>query len=35
LHGSVSLEIGGNFAGMGTDGYPLFEVELAAMTAFP
>jgi AcrR family transcriptional regulator len=31
LHGFVSLEIGGNFAGMGIDGASLFEVELATM----
>jgi hypothetical protein len=31
LHGFVSLEIGGNFAGMGIDGASLFEVELGTM----
>ena len=31
LHGFVSLEIGGNFAGMGIDGASLFEVEIDAM----
>jgi len=35
LHGFVSLEIGGNFAGMGIDGASLFEVEIAAMAALP
>jgi AcrR family transcriptional regulator len=31
LHGFVSLEIGGNFAGMRIDGASLFEVELDSM----
>ena len=32
LHGFVSLEIGGNFQGMGIDAEALFEREVAAMT---
>ena len=31
LHGFVSLEIGGNFAGMGIDAEALFEIEVASM----
>jgi len=31
FHGFVSLEIGGNFAGMGIDAQALFETEIAAM----
>jgi AcrR family transcriptional regulator len=33
LHGFVSLEIGGNFDGMGIDGESLFDLEVAAMAA--
>jgi AcrR family transcriptional regulator len=33
LHGLVSLEIGGNFASMGIDPGPVFETQLATLTA--
>jgi WHG domain-containing protein len=31
LHGFVSLEIGGNFAGMGIDAASLFEIEIESL----
>jgi AcrR family transcriptional regulator len=33
LHGFVSLEIAGNYASMGIDPDPVFEIELATLTA--